>query len=62
MHKFQNFDTHLKTLEGKRDQQIEARVKEDEALDELHRRERNLLSTQGELRTNRKVSASERIN
>ncbi|BEJ06595.1 hypothetical protein CcaverHIS641_0311170 [Cutaneotrichosporon cavernicola] len=56
MHKFQNFETHLKSIEGKRDQQIEVRDKEDEALDELRRRERNLLSTQGELRTNRKAS------
>jgi DNA repair protein RAD50 len=61
MHKFQNFDTHLTSLVGKRDQQSEARAKEDEALEELQRRERNLLSTQGELRTNRKVSASVRI-
>lgn len=53
---YQNFDAHLKTIEGKRDKQIEARDKEDEALEDLRRRERNLLSTQGELRTNRKVS------
>lgn len=52
---YQNFDTHLKSIEAKRDKQIEARDKEDDALEDLRRRERNLLSTQGELRTNRKV-------
>lgn len=58
MHQFKNFETHLKSIVGKCEQQKDARDKEDMAINELERRERNLLSTQGELRTNRKVNLS----
>ena len=54
-----NFDSHLRTIEGKRSRQLELRDKEDEALDELRRRERNLASTQGGLIASRKVSCSQ---
>lgn len=43
-------------IESKRDKQIELRDKEDMALKELRRRENNLVSTQGGLQANRRVS------
>lgn len=58
---YSNFDSHLKTIQDKRDQQDRYRKKEDEAIDDLHRRERNLVSTQGGLQSNRRVRERERF-
>lgn len=55
-HMLKNFETHLATVKAKRDKQEDLKKKEDEALEELRRRERHLASTQGGLIANRKVS------
>ncbi|KAL7420509.1 DNA repair protein rad50 [Cryptotrichosporon argae] len=51
---YMNFDAHLRAIEQKRDRQVEARKKEEDALEDLRRRERNLATTQGGLVANRK--------
>lgn len=50
-----NFDSHLETIKAKKAKQVELKEKEEAAVEDLRRRERNLASTQGELTANRKV-------
>lgn len=59
-HMMTNFATHLATVQSRKQRQLDLRDKEDAALTELRRRERNLASTQGGLAANRKVSLSRR--
>jgi DNA repair protein RAD50 len=51
-----NFNAHVASIEAKRATQIDLREKEDSALEDLRRRERNLASTQGGLIANKRVS------
>lgn len=55
-----NFDQSLKTIEGKKAKQLEARSKEDAALEQLRRKERELASSHGGLIANKRVSANHR--
>jgi DNA repair protein RAD50 len=50
-----NFDSHLETIKAKKAKQVELKEKEEAAVEDLRRRERNLASTQGGLTANRKV-------
>ncbi len=50
-----NFNSHLAKIAAKKDKQIELREKEDSALDDLRRKERNLASVQGGLLANKRV-------
>lgn len=50
-----NFAAHVSAIEAKKAKQLELRDKEDAAIDELRRRERNLASTQGGLTANKRV-------
>ena len=57
-HMLQNFESHLKSIEGKKAKQTELREKEENVSEDLRRRERNLASTQGGLVANRNVSST----
>lgn len=59
MDKLKNFDNHLRSIETRKAKQLEIREKEETALEDLRRRERNLASTQGGLVANRRVSLFE---
>jgi hypothetical protein len=51
-----NFDAHVKSVEAKYNSKVQNRDSEDQAIEEHRRREGNLLSTQGALVNNKKVS------
>ncbi|GFZ50594.1 Hydrolase acting on acid anhydrides [Saitozyma sp. JCM 24511] len=53
-HMLSNFNAHVASIEAKRATQIDLREKEDSALEDLRRRERNLASTQGGLIANKR--------
>ncbi|OCF37294.1 DNA repair protein RAD50 [Kwoniella heveanensis BCC8398] len=54
-HMFSNFDSHLRSIEGKRATQENLKEKEESLLEELRNKERNLASKQGGLLANRRI-------
>ena len=50
-----NFDTHLRTIEGKKSRQLELKQKETETLDDLRKKERTLATEHGGLIAQRRV-------